>query len=56
MPSIYMIISVLVEKLILTEAEGEALAEKMRFATRPSDYRTSRVLMKKLFEEIEKEK
>jgi hypothetical protein len=47
-------IALFVEKGLLTEAEGEALAYKMRLATLPADYDSAAKLMKKMLAEVEK--
>lgn len=47
-------IALFVEKGLLTESEGEALAEKIRFATLPADYGTASKLMKKMLSDIER--
>ncbi len=49
-------IAILVEKLILTEEEGRALVEKLKYATLPGDYGTSRAQVKKFFDQITKGK
>lgn len=47
-------IALFVEKGLLSEAEGEALAEKVRMATLPGDYGTASKLLKKMLAEVEK--
>lgn len=48
------VIALLVEKGFFTEAEGEAFAEKMRFATLPADYKSAHAQVKAWLEEVEK--
>lgn len=48
------IIALLVEKGLFSAAEGEALAEKIRFATLPSDYATATKLIRTMLTEVEK--
>jgi hypothetical protein len=50
------LISILVEKGILGESEGEALVEKIQFAMLPGDYKSSREMIKRFFVEIEKDR
>lgn len=45
-------IALLVEKLILTEKEGKALADKIGTAMLPSDYREAQKLLKKILNKI----
>ena len=50
------LISILVEKELLSEDDGAALVEKVQFAMLPGDYPSSRALIKKFFAEIEKDR
>lgn len=47
-------IALLVELEVLPENRGEAIAEKLRYATLPGDYPSAVRLVKKLLEEVEK--
>jgi hypothetical protein len=47
-------IALFVEKGLLSPNEGEALSEKIRFATLPGDYRSAAKLLQKLLAEVEK--
>lgn len=47
-------IALFVEKGLLTPSEGEALSEKIRFATLPADYKTATKLLQKMLADIEK--
>jgi hypothetical protein len=47
-------IALFVEKGLLSPDEGEALADKIRLSTLPSDYRTATKLLKKLLNDVEK--
>jgi hypothetical protein len=48
------IIAILVEKGFFTEAEGEALADKVRNGTLPADYKSAARQVKAWLEEVEK--
>jgi len=48
------IIALFVVKDILTEAEGEALATKIRTATLPADYRSSLKQVQKFIDQVER--
>jgi hypothetical protein len=50
------IVSILVEKDLLSEEDGEALVEKIKYAMLPGDYTSSRALIKRFFAEIEKDR
>lgn len=49
-------IALLVEFSELTEQEGEALAEKLRLATLPGDYRSAQRQVKQLLDDVRKGK
>jgi hypothetical protein len=48
------IIALLIEKDLMTEAEGRALADKLRLATLPADFSSAAQQVKKFLDEIEK--
>jgi hypothetical protein len=46
-------IAILIEKKVLTQAEGEAIAKKLQNATLPYDFPSSHAQIKKFFKQID---
>lgn len=48
------ILALFANKGLLSKAEAEAFADKIRFATLPGDYKTAAKLVEQLLSEVEK--